>query len=273
MKTLLVPIDFSEACDNALNYAVEFAKKADLQIRLLNVYDDPIVSSDPLVWVPSTNDLMEEHLKRLEKIREKIHQRYGDKLNVQCYCEAGTVIETINAFATRHRIDLIVMGMQGGGFVSEKIIGSTTTSLMRKSVCAVLGVPKRVKFMQIRQVVLATDHEDAEYTHILQPLKDLIRMFDAHLYVLYVIEPKINVSEGIVTGVQVGRALDGIPFTSHTLANVDIAIAVDQFVEDKLIDIAVIIPRKHSFFYSLFHETNTKKLAFHTDIPLLALHE
>ncbi len=271
MKTILVPIDFSEACDNALNYAVEFAKQAKLKIRLLTVYDYPLMSDYPLVWIPTTAELVEEHLRRLETIREKIHKRHGDKLNVECYCEMGTVIETINSFALKHSIDLIIMGMQGGGFVSEKIIGSTTTSLMRKSPCPVLGIPMRVKFNVIEQVLLATDHEDADYTDILKPLRELILRFNAHLYVLHVIEP--GVKDKIVNVAQVTRALKGIPFTEDSFAHADVVIAIDQFTHEKEIDLAVIVPRKHAFFYSLFHEAHTKKLAFHTSVPILALHE
>ena len=223
--------------------------------------------------MPTTNELIDEHLRRLEAIREKIHQRFGEALNVTCYCETGSVIEAINAFAARHHIDLIIMGMQGGGFVSEKIIGSITTSLMRKSVCPVLGIGKKVRFGPIDEVVLATDHEEADYQGVLQPLRDLIRLFDAHLFVLYVVAPGMKLKKGIVTGVHVARALEGIPYTAHTVSHVDVAIAIEQFVEDKTVDIAVIVPRKHAFFYSLFHEAHTKKLAFHINVPLLALHE
>jgi hypothetical protein len=33
------------------------------------------------------------------------------------------------------------------------------------------------------------------------------------------------------------------------------------------------MPRKHSLLSSLFHESNTKKMAFHTHIPVLTLHD
>lgn len=273
MKTVLVPVDFSQACDNALDYALKFAQKAKLHIHLLNVYDYAFVSTDPYIWVPSSDELVEENLKRLETMRDKMHQQFGKELKVSCHCQPGTVIDTVNAFAEKHHVDLIIMGMQGGGFVSEKIIGSTATSLMRESVCPVLGIGKEVKFRGLDRIVLATDHQDADYKKILKPLKDLIAVFQSHLYVLYVVEPVVNLEKGIVTGVQVMRALEDIPYTEHTLAHDDVASAVSQFVEDKAINMAVIVPRKHSFFYSLFHEPNTKKLAFQANIPLLALHE
>lgn len=273
MKTIVVPVDFSEASDNALEYAVEFAKVSNGELRLLNVYSLPVMATEPFVWVPSTNEIIDEHLKRLENIRDQILERHGKQLDIKCYCEVGAVIEGINGFAARHHTDLIIMGMQGGGFVSEKIIGSTATSLMRHSVCPVLGIGKQVKFKPIRQVVLATDHEDADYPGILQLLKDLVLQFNAHLFVLYVIEPGVKTKMGIATGVQVAHALEGIPYTANTVVNVDVTLAIEQFVEDKAVDMAVIIPRKHSLLYALFHESHTKKLAFHTHVPVLALHE
>lgn len=273
MKTILVPVDFSQACDNALDYALKFAQKSKFQIHLLNVYDYAFVSTDPYIWVPSSDELVEGNLQRLEVIREKIQQQFGKQLVVKCHCEPGTVIDTVNAFAEKYQVDLIIMGMQGGGFVSEKIIGSTTTSLMRESVCPVLGIGKDVKYDPIQRIVLATDHRDADYKKVLKPLKDLVAMFRAHLYVLYIIEPTVKLDKGIVTGVQVIRALEGIPYTEHALAEEEVAYGINQFIIDKAINMAVVIPRKHSFFYSLFHEPNTKKLAFHVNVPLLALHE
>lgn len=273
MKTILVPVDFSQACDNALDYALKFVQNAKFEIHLLNVYDYAFVSTDPYIWVPSSDELVAENLQRLEVIREKIQQQFGKQLTVKCHCEPGTVIETVNAFAAKHQVDLIIMGMQGGGFVSEKIIGSTTTLLMRESFCPVLGIGKNVKFSPIERIVLATDHQDADYKNILKPLKDLIAMFHAHLYVLYIVEPTVKLGKGIVTGIQVMRALEEIPYTVHTLAEGEVAYGINQFIQDKAVDMAVIVPRKHSFFYSLFHEPNTKKLAFHLNVPLLALHE
>ena len=273
MERILVPVDFSEASENALNYAIEFAKELKGQIYLLNVYDYIAVPNDPIVWIPSMDDIIEDHMQKLEVIRKKIISQHGNRIKIKCYCEPGTVIEAVNTFVIKHHMDLVIMGMQGGGYVSEKIIGSTTTSLMRKAACPVLGIAMHVKYRPISSIVLATDYEDADYKKILKPLIHLVQKVNAHLHILYVVEPEVSLDAGIVTGVQVSRALKEIPYTVHTLAHEDISEAVDQFVSDKLIDITVIVPRKHSFFYSVFHEPNTKKIAFHTTIPLLTLHE
>lgn len=65
MKTILVPVDFSQACDNALDYALKFVQKSQCQIYLLNVYDYAFVSTDPYIWVPSSDELVAVNLQRL----------------------------------------------------------------------------------------------------------------------------------------------------------------------------------------------------------------
>jgi len=53
----------------------------------------------------------------------------------------------------------------------------------------------------------------------------------------------------------------------------DVVVGINRFVDKHGVDLLVMIPRKHSMLSSLFHESNTQRMAFHTHVPLLALHE
>lgn len=44
-----------------------------------------------------------------------------------------------------------------------------------------------------------------------------------------------------------------------------------DFAEDEDVDLVITIPKKFGFFESLFKRSVTKKLAYHTEIPLLIL--
>ena len=43
MKKILVPVDFTKATDNLLDYAMHLAEKMESEIRLLHVVDDLFV--------------------------------------------------------------------------------------------------------------------------------------------------------------------------------------------------------------------------------------
>jgi hypothetical protein len=49
--------------------------------------------------------------------------------------------------------------------------------------------------------------------------------------------------------------------------------ALDNFIKDYKIDLLLTIPRYHKSMSSLFKSTHTKKLAYHSHIPILAAHQ
>ena len=48
--------------------------------------------------------------------------------------------------------------------------------------------------------------------------------------------------------------------------------AINQFVEDKNIDMILTIPKSHSFLSNVFKTTHTSKLAYHSHVPIVAVH-
>ena len=49
-------------------------------------------------------------------------------------------------------------------------------------------------------------------------------------------------------------------------------VAISTFSEGHNIDAIITVPRKHSFLESLFKSSHTKKLAYHSHVPILAIH-
>ena len=47
---------------------------------------------------------------------------------------------------------------------------------------------------------------------------------------------------------------------------------INEFVETKKIDMVVMIPHRYTLFEYIFHTPETKKMAFHSNVPLVALH-
>jgi hypothetical protein len=47
---------------------------------------------------------------------------------------------------------------------------------------------------------------------------------------------------------------------------------INSFVEAKNIDVIITLPRKHSFLSQLFKTSHTKKLAYHSYVPIIAIH-
>ena len=46
---------------------------------------------------------------------------------------------------------------------------------------------------------------------------------------------------------------------------------INKFAEAKDIDVIITVPRKHSFLSQLFKTSHTKKLAYHSHVPTIAI--
>jgi len=275
MKTILAPTDFSNVSLNAIEYSVEIAKLTKAKIILFHTYHVPLVTSDFPVVLPSLEEMEKDALKELKKIEKNIFNKHGRHFKIECICKCGFLIEEIRLYLKENKTDLIIMGMQGAGYLSEKLIGSNTTSLMHESKCPVLAIDKNVKFKNIKKIALACDYKEIKNGSILEPLKEFVRLFKSHVYVLNVVrelETTPAISDAIA-GIRLEHALEDVDHTFHFGENENVVEGINEFVTEKNMDMVVMIPRKHSLITRMFVEPKTKQVAFHARVPVLSIHE
>ena len=53
----------------------------------------------------------------------------------------------------------------------------------------------------------------------------------------------------------------------------DVDEAINQFASDKNVDMIIVVHKGQSLFSKLFVKSHTKKLVYHSNIPVLAIHE
>ncbi|WP_341905291.1 universal stress protein [Fluviicola taffensis] len=274
MKKILVPTDFSILSDNALNYAVQLAKKTEAELFLFHGYLIPSPMYDPLIIVPTEDALQKEAMSSLEKLQQWIKSTDPD-LKVSYGASPGIPDDEIMECAQKENADLIVVGAQGAGYLKEKVIGSTASQLIRKSKTPVLVIDKEVQFKELKNIVLAVDFKETDNKTVLKPLKQLAALFKSHVHVLNVFPE----SEAIPTLGEIAesfRLIHSLKFIHHSFfyrENTDVVSGINDFVEKHDIDLVVMITRNHSIISRLFHESHTKAMAFHSKVPLLTLHE
>src|SRR5687768_9230307 len=151
MKTILVPVDFSEQSRNAVDYAAEMALYTKSKLILLHIYDNTPPALDIPMVVPMTE--VERGIKEeLNRISRNIEQKYGDNLIQRSLVKLGFVVEEINLAAEENNVDLIIMGMAGAGYLAERLLGSTATSVIRRSKKPVLVIGSQMHFKKPRKI-------------------------------------------------------------------------------------------------------------------------
>lgn len=273
-RKILVPVDFSDLSNNALEYALQLAKNSNSELHLLHAYDLQIFMYDPVQVSPMETDVEKEVLQHLEKIRETILTG-NPGFKVIYHAALGVPVDEINAYTKKEKIDLIVIGTQGAGYIQERFFGSTASLLIRSAKAPVMVIDKKVTFNVPKQIVLAADFQKTDHKKVLEPLKDLAKLYESHICVLNIF-PHIQLIpslEEIPEGFRLDYALKDVQHTFYSLESDHIAASINDFVEHYKINLIAMIARNHSFLSRVFREPLTTKMAFHTQVPLLVLQD
>ena len=275
MKTFLVPTDFSDTSKNAARYAANISKQyPDVHIILYNVSDKIVVGSDSS---PLEDD---EHSRR--KIMELALESIKNDLSNITTCQISTVaeedssfIDALERYSRHHGVDLIIMGITGSTKLEQIFMGSNTLKIVERNTCPVMIVPPQALFKGIQDIMLTTDFKDVERSIPRKQLEGVLTLFKANLHIVNVDdEHYVEVTEEYKA--QRGKLESMLKAFSpqfYFIRLFDFVDAVNQFVEDKEIDLIITIPKKHSFLDKMFKTSYTKKLAYHSHVPIIAIHE
>jgi nucleotide-binding universal stress UspA family protein len=142
MKTILVPVDFSDATDPVLQAASSLAGAFHAKIVLVNVFQPAAIPNE---FSPLLEDyaVAEENgaTEQLSHLRQGLR---NDGLVAEANILYGPTAASIRTEAQRLAADYIVVGSHGHGALFGAFIGSTASQLLKKAPCPVLVVPVKV---------------------------------------------------------------------------------------------------------------------------------
>jgi nucleotide-binding universal stress UspA family protein len=136
---ILVPTDFSDNADTALDYAVALAHKLDATIHLLNVIGLPI-SGFPSSSEADISSLLAGSQKELDRLATSHASEATFGPTLLKVANAQGVYDLIDATAIEVDADLIVMGTHGRSGLSRLLHGSIAESVVRTALCPVLVI-------------------------------------------------------------------------------------------------------------------------------------
>lgn len=274
MKKILAPTDFSDTARNAIEYAVQLAIRANAQLVLFHAYHPMPLSADMPVETADLEEIGKWAHASLDALRQDIFYRHGQTLQIECVCRCGFAVEEINDFALEYDVDLVVMGMQGADYISEKVIGSITTALIREIPCPVLVIDRRVRFADIKRIVLACDYVKPPRREGFDALKNFMAIFVSYwVYVVNVTNDggaRVSFPES-GTQLRIREFFNHEGCSFHSVREDDVIAGLRHFSDEKKADLMVMVPRRYSFWRGIFYSSLTKRMAFHTSIPLLIL--
>ena len=280
MKRILIPTDFSPNAMKAVIYAAEIAKKNGAQIFLLHVIEPRAVTIGE-IDIPLYSRYVEElgnpGLKELETISETIAQFYPGIQIEKKVIEGGIVI-SIDTYASENKIDLIVMGTRGVSGLKEMLIGSVAARTIQAVHVPVLAIPDEYIVADPDKILFATNHFERN-TSLLNGIIDIATLFSMSITVCVFIdqddaEPNdyINDTSQLETYLSfLKKTFPSVCFEGQLLAGIELEDTIAKYVEEKGVDMITMITYPKSFWERLMNKSVTKRMAFHSKIPLLTI--
>ncbi len=271
---ILVPTDFSDSSNNAAEYAWSLAKVMKASLLLYHAYHIPIPTTEMPMMIVSLEQLEKENIDRLHSYRAQLRKKLGNDITIDCIASPGFAVEEIAALVKDKQIDFVIMGISGAGKISQALLGSVTTGVLNEVKVPLLIVPEGAKFRPLTKVGLAYDYQSEISPKIVAELKAVTALFKSKLFIIDVESPKekVNISKA-VSGIKLEQALESIEHTLHFPKNSDIVTGLIEFDENHKVDLLIMIPKRHSLLSRIFNASSTKRMAFHSHTPILALHE
>jgi nucleotide-binding universal stress UspA family protein len=273
MNSILVATDFSNPSRGAAAYAAALAKLNGATLTLLHAYLLPTpVSEVPYVMV-SVEELQKDNEKLVKEMAEGLENQYDIKVNT--LVTIGLPADEVVFQAGEIGADLVVTGMRGVTNTLDKLIGSTTAAIMRKSTVPVLVVPEQSVYAPWKQVVYATDFSYTMNLRCLKMLKVLSgNQPDMNMKIVYVQRPgEILSAEQIAGKVRLDPMLETIPHSYLDLEHVSVEEALKQYLHDNPTDVLVMVAHKHSWWERLFSGSHTREMVYQSEIPMLVLQD
>jgi nucleotide-binding universal stress UspA family protein len=131
VRRVLVPVDFSEASDAAIQHAKEIAQTYGAEIDLLHVVEEPFYppAYGPDVMTFPTQDVVERVEKQLaEMAREDIGYEH-----VMISATTGSPSNEILNYVDENEVDLVVLATHGRTGLDHILLGSVAERVLRQS--------------------------------------------------------------------------------------------------------------------------------------------
>src|SRR5215831_140719 len=123
-KKILVPVDFSEPSEQAVNYGLSLC--LEFKARLVLAHIAPY---DALTYLTAKASLL-----------ELIPSGYRDEVDYEIIVKSGDVRQELLGIVQDRDIDLVIMGSRGRSYFERMLLGSVTERMLRKLHIPILTV-------------------------------------------------------------------------------------------------------------------------------------
>lgn len=183
VKRILIPTDFSETANLALQHAAHLASLTDAEIILLHVVSTfafrvnlPEADVDESQNARLSGAIQE----KLQSIAKALSAKHG--IQVHTRVAYGRIREEVVKVAEDQDADMVILGTHGVSGIREFFMGSNAFRIVSEAGCPVLSVQESAQHIGFRRIVVPIDNS----FHSREKLGISVRLaatYGAHLHI------------------------------------------------------------------------------------------
>lgn len=276
MKKILFPTDFSEVSKNAFIYALKLAESINAEIVTMHVYQLPQANyvnvAEYLHEIYDVTELsnFENYKDEVPILRKIAESNNLDHIKISHVLILGNLVPEIKKITENENFDFVVMGTKGATGLKETFFGTIATKVMNDVKASVLAIPEHSKYHPIEKILFITQYKPEDTGSFVRVLS-LSKIFHAHIDCLRVASTHHEVKDD--TREDWKELVENNEVTFHSIKGEDVEGIILNFIDLHKINLIAMHVYHRNFFEKLFEISLSKKLAFHINVPILAIHE
>lgn len=260
MKTILVPLGNSEKAINTLQYAIDFATVSNAKIYVVQVFG----SARATGLLKNIDAILENDIKN--ELAQILSQVDSKNIIIKSIVVKGSILDVISRAAKELNVDLIISSAKMSTFDSSTYLGEVVGSFVKKTELPMLIIPKGYVFKPIKTILLGLRSGLIKKEGVLNPLENIVTLFNAKLNLLHVITPHNTLEDN-----SLHHNFEEISETIFNSENATVFQGVLEHLKEVSPDMLCVIRRKRGFFAKLWEQKRVNKIDFESRIPLLVL--
>ncbi|MGE0770406.1 MAG: universal stress protein [Cyclobacteriaceae bacterium] len=272
MKSILIPVDFSEYAKAACVMGAHLARKTGAELFLLHVAPAPPDWNRLSVEEQQKHPAIESKIVEAEiKLEKWAKDKTLEHLKTTSIVRPGIVAEVIQNFASEYKTDIIIMGAHGLGDSKSYFIGSHAQKVLRTATCPVLSVKKDNKPHLLKKVIFAADFTE-DLKKSITKLVPFAKAMGARIELLFVNTPgafrdTISVEKAMKKW---DAAFPELKMRSHIFNDYEVDRGILKFAEENEMSAIAKVThnRKGKAGYML---GITETLLYHSTIPVISI--
>ena len=257
---ILVPTDFSEVCNNAMNQAIEAASALKYKIVLLHVVDK------------TTKDQLKKEQAGVSSIEEKLSAMASQiatdtGLETDSIAKEGDIFTTIGEVAKDLGVSLMYLGTHGKVGM-QKLTGSFALKVIISSPVPVVVVQKKPSHKGIKKIVLPMT-SDAGPWEKTRWATFIAKNFGAEIHILQLNSPGLAETVKIITD---HFDKEDVNYKIETAEGSNFSKKVIDYATTNLADMVMIMTNPDKSFTKFIFGSYDEEMIFNTpQIPVMCI--